>query len=591
MVVVIKLCRVASGHALLRDRFVCMMKDNNGSSELHGSRSVEFDKSVVLTMTPEINLQSPLTEQIAARRTFAIISHPDAGKTTLTEKLLLYGKAIHLAGSVRARRNQRSTRSDWMAMERERGISITSTVLQFPYQDRVINLLDTPGHEDFSEDTYRTLAAADSAVMVLDAAKGIEAQTRKLFEVCKQRGLPVFTFVNKMDRPALDPLDLLDEIEKMLGMQAIPMNWPIGDGPNFRGVCDRDASRRLSRRLPRVVHLYDRTAHNATISPETALPLGSLALREHLSDTEMEKLESDLSLLDGMGFELDGELLLHGAQTPVYFGSALTNFGVQLFLDAFVEMAPTPRPYPSDNGLIEPDREAFSGFIFKIQANMNPNHRDSVVFLRVCSGRFERDMSVYHAQSGRTIRLPRPYKFFANEREVLDEAFPGDIIGLPSNGQFAIGDTLVEGDSFKFVPIPRFQPEHFAILRNNDLGKQKQFQKGLAQLETEGAMQVLYDTDAFRRDPILAVVGLLQFDVVRARLEGEYGVATTLEPLSYRFSRWAEGPEEALDRLPWGHGLHRVRDNENRLVALFNSQFDLDYVLQKYPEVTFRKSG
>jgi len=531
---------------------------------------------------PEITLQPTLAEQIVARRTFAIISHPDAGKTTLTEKLLLYGNAIHLAGNVRARRNQRSTRSDWMAIERERGISITSTVLQFPYSGRVINLLDTPGHEDFSEDTYRTLAATDSAVMVLDAAKGIEAQTRKLFEVCKQRGLPIFTFINKMDRPARDPLDLLDEIEKILGMQAIPMNWPIGDGPNFRGVCDR---------LSRTVRLFDRTEHNATAAPETALPLDSDSLRSFLGEAEIEKLGSDLHLLDGMGFELDHELLLHGAQTPVYFGSALTNFGVRMFLDAFVEMAPMPRPYPTDNGAVEPGRDGFSGFIFKIQANMNPNHRDTVVFLRVCSGRFERDMSVYHAQSGKTIRLPRPYKFFANEREVLDEAYPGDIIGLPSNGQFAIGDTLAESGKFKFAPIPRFQPEHFAILRNSDVSKQKQFQKGLAQLETEGAMQVLYDTDAYRRDPILAVVGQLQFDVVRARLEAEYSVATALEPLGYRFSRWVDGPADSIDRLPWGHGLHRLRDDHNRLVALFNSQFDLDYCLQKYPEVTFRKFG
>jgi peptide chain release factor 3 len=531
---------------------------------------------------PEVTLNHQLSEQIAARRTFAIISHPDAGKTTLTEKLLLYGNAIHLAGSVRARRNQRSTRSDWMEMERERGISITSTVLQFPYQGRVINLLDTPGHEDFSEDTYRTLAATDSAVMVLDAAKGIEAQTRKLFDVCRQRGIPIFTFINKMDRPTRDPLDLLDEIESILGMQAIPMNWPIGDGPSFRGVCSRH---------DRMVYLFDRTQHNATMAPETALAIDSPALREQLSEKEIGKLKADLELLDGMGFELDHDLMLQGAQTPVYFGSALTNFGVRVFLDAFVELAPTPRPYTSDEGIIVPEREGFSGFIFKIQANMNPNHRDTVVFMRVCSGRFERDMSVYHPQSGKNVRLPRPYKFFANEREVLDEAYPGDIIGLPSTGQFSIGDTLVLGGHFKFAPIPRFQPEHFAVLRNVDVSKQKQFQKGLSQLETEGAMQVLYDTDAFRREPILAVVGMLQFDVVRARLESEYGVVTTLEPLSYRLSRWAEGPEEVLERLPWGHGLHKVRDNQDRLVVLFNSQFDLDYCLQKYPEVILRTIG
>ncbi len=531
---------------------------------------------------PEITQDKHLTEQIAARRTFAIISHPDAGKTTLTEKLLLYGNAIHLAGSVRARRNQRSARSDWMEIERERGISVTSTVLQFPYAGRIINLLDTPGHEDFSEDTYRTLSATDSAVMVLDAAKGIEAQTRKLFEVCKQRGLPIFTFINKMDRPTRDAFDLLDEIEKILGMQAVPMSWPIGDGPNFRGVCDR---------TNRVVHLFDRTEHNATMAPDTAIPVDSPLLRERLSDTEVDKLLTDLELLDGMGFELDSELMLHGAQTPVYFGSALTNFGVRLFLDAFVELAPTPRPYESDAGIVEPEREGFSGFVFKIQANMNPNHRDTVVFLRVCSGKFERDMQVYHTQGEKNIRLPRPYKFFANEREVLDEAFPGDIIGLPSNGQFSIGDTLVANGKFRYAPIPRFQPEHFALLRNNDVGKQKQFQKGLAQLETEGAMQVLYDADAYRRDPILAVVGMLQFDVVRWRLESEYGVATTLEPMSYKLSRWVDGPQEVIDRLPWGHGLRRARDNEDRLVVLFNSQFDLDYCLGKFPEVTFKKFG
>jgi peptide chain release factor 3 len=531
---------------------------------------------------PDTTTDASLHEQIAARRTFAIISHPDAGKTTLTEKLLLYGNAIHLAGSVRARRNQRSARSDWMEIERERGISVTSTVLQFPYNGHIINLLDTPGHEDFSEDTYRTLSASDSAVMVLDAAKGIEAQTRKLFEVSKQRGLPIFTFINKMDRPTRDAFDLLDELEKILGMQPIPMTWPIGDGSNFRGVCDR---------TDRVVYLFNRTEHNAKMAPETAIPVDSPQLREHLSDNEANKLLADLELLDGMGFELDRELLMHGAQTPVYFGSALTNFGVRLFLDAFIDLAPTPRPYVSDAGIVPPDRDGFSGFVFKIQANMNPNHRDTVVFLRVCSGKFERDMQVYHSQSQKIIRLPRPYKFFANEREVLDEAFPGDIIGLPSNGQFSIGDTLVANGKFKYAAIPRFQPEHFALLRNNDVSKQKQFQKGLSQLETEGAMQVIYDADAYRRDPILAVVGILQFDVVRWRLESEYGVATTLEPLAYRLSRWVEGPPDVIERLPWGHGVKKARDQEDKLVALFNSQFDLDYCLQKFPEVVFKKFG
>jgi peptide chain release factor 3 len=518
------------------------------------------------------------SQEIQKRRTFAIISHPDAGKTTLTEKLLLYGNAIHLAGSVRARRSQRHATSDWMAMERERGISITSTVLQFPYQGRIVNLLDTPGHEDFSEDTYRTLAAVDSAVMVLDAAKGIEAQTRKLFEVTKQRGLPLFTFINKLDRPARDPLELLDEIETVLGMQPVPVNWPIGDGPGFRGVYDRAA---------RGVYLFDRTVRNETMAPETFLALDDPQLPELLGDTALARLRADVDLLDGLGIDLDHELVLAGAQTPVYFGSALTNFGVRLFLDGFVADAPPPLPYPTDAGPVAPTRPGFSGFVFKIQANMNPNHRDNVAFLRVVSGRFERDMAVTHAQTGKTLRLPRPYRFFANEREVIEEAFPGDIIGLPGNGQFGIGDTLSAEGVFRFAPIPRFQPEHFALLRNTDIGKQKQFQRGLRQLETEGAMQVLYDADSAQRHPILAVVGRLQFEVVQARLEAEYGVTSVLEALPYKLARWLEGPEEILENLPWGHGLLRTRDSEDRLVALFRSQFDLNYCLEKFPAVRY----
>jgi peptide chain release factor 3 len=540
-----------------------------------------------LTVSPELAAQAAavpndLAAAITARRTFAIISHPDAGKTTLTEKLLLYGNAIHLAGSVRARRSQRHATSDWMAMERERGISITSTVLQFPYRGRVVNLLDTPGHEDFSEDTYRTLAAVDSAVMVLDAAKGIEAQTRKLFEVCRRRGLPLFTFINKLDRPARNPLELLDEIETVLGMQPVPVNWPIGDGVGFRGVYDRSA---------RGVYLFDRTTRNETMAPETFYLLDDPDLPALLGETALTRLRADADLLDGLGINLDLELVLAGAQTPVYFGSALTNFGVRLFLDGFVDHAPTPLSYSSDAGPIPPEQPDFSGFFFKIQANMNPNHRDSVGFLRVVSGRFERDMSVWHAQTGKRLRLPRPYRFFANEREVIEEAFPGDIIGLPSNGQFAIGDTLSAGALFRFVPIPRFQPEHFALLRNTDIGKQKQFLRGLRQLETEGAMQVLYDADAAQRHPILAVVGRLQFDVVQARLDAEYGVTTVLEPLPYKLARWIDGPPEALERLPWGHGLLRGRDSQGRLVALFRAQFDLNYCLEKYPAVRYEQTS
>ena len=519
-----------------------------------------------------------LDQAIATRRTFAIISHPDAGKTTLTEKLLLYGNAIHLAGSVRARRNQRSAVSDWMAIERERGISITSTVLQFPYQGRIINLLDTPGHQDFSEDTYRTLAAVDSAVMVIDAAKGVEAQTRKLFEVCSRRGIPIFTFINKMDRPARDPLGLLDEIETVLGMQAVPMNWPIGDGDKFLGVYDR---------LTAQVFLYDRTVHNQTIAPETITTLDDPRIAAGLSSLQLDDLHTSIGLLDELAkFDLD--LLLQGKQTAVYFGSALTNFGVQLFLDAFVTYAPPPGAYPSTIGQIDPITHDFSGFIFKIQANMNPRHRDSVAFVRICSGRFERNMLVNHPRSGRAIRLPRPYKFFADEREVVEEAYAGDIIGLPGSKDFAIGDTISAGRAFDFAPIPRFAPEHFARIINQDIGKQKQFIKGLHQLETEGAMQVLYEADALRRDPILAVVGVLQFEVVQARLEDEYGVLTRLERLPHQLSRWVEGPEEFIEELPWRYGMLRAQDAAGRLVALFSSPHELKYYGDKYPKLIFR---
>ncbi len=519
-----------------------------------------------------------LAAEIAARRTFAIISHPDAGKTTLTEKLLLYGNAIHLAGSVRSRRDQRSATSDWMAMERERGISITSTVLQFPYNGRVINLLDTPGHQDFSEDTYRTLTAADSAVMVLDAAKGVEAQTRKLFDVCRQRGIPIFTFINKMDRPALDPLELLDEVETVLGMQPVPVNWPIGDGSSFVGVYDR---------LSKKVHLYDRTVRNQTISPETITTLDDPRIKAALNDVQFEELHTNIALLDEMEMNFDQEQFLAGEQTPVFYGSALTNFGVQLFLDDFVKQAPAPGAYPSDAGIISPEQSDFTGFVFKIQANMNPKHRDSVAFVRICSGRFERNMAVNHPRSGKSLKLARPYTFFAEERTVVDEAYAGDIIGLPGSRYFGIGDTITANGSFNFAPIPTFPAEHFARLINVDISKQKQFLKGLAQLETEGAMQILHETDAQKRDPILAVVGMLQFEVVEARLAEEYGVTTRREMLPQTLARWVYGPEDKIELLPWRYGMMRVQDRNGRLVALFSSEHELNFYSNKYPEITF----
>jgi peptide chain release factor 3 len=523
-----------------------------------------------------------LEQAIATRRTLAIISHPDAGKTTLTEKLLLYGNAIELAGNVRAKRNQRSTTSDWMAMERERGISISSTVLQFPYRGFVINLLDTPGHQDFSEDTYRTLAAVDSAVMVLDAAKGIEPQTRKLFDVCRRRGIPVFTFINKMDRPARNPIELLDEIESILGMQPAPMNWPIGDGPRFRGVYDRQS---------KGVYLYERTTRNERMAPEEFATLDKLRAGSSFPDVVYKEIEDDIRLLDGLGISFDPRRLLDMKQTPVYFGSALTNFGVRLFLDSFIEYAPAPQPFVSDAGPVAPERPDFSGYVFKIQANMNPRHRDSVAFVRVCSGRFERGLTATHAQSGKAVRLMRPYKLFANEREIVDEAFPGDVVGIPNNGIFGIGDTLYVGNPIRFAPMPHFAPEHFALLKNSDLSKQKQFSKGLQQLEKEGGVQVFYNVNAFKREPILAVVGQLQFDVVQARLEMEYNVSAVREPLPHTLARWVEGTDKALSSLPARAEVLLARNSEERMIALFGSSFIMKYYAEKNPEVVFREMG
>ncbi len=526
----------------------------------------------------ELTCDTTLENCYTNRRTFAIISHPDAGKTTLTEKLLLYGNAIELAGNVRARRNQRATTSDWMEMERERGISISSTVLQFPYQGKIINLLDTPGHQDFSEDTYRTLAAVDSAVMVLDAAKGIEPQTRRLFEVCRKRGIPIFTFINKLDRPARAPLALLDEIENILGMQPVPINWPLGDGPSFKGVYDREK---------KGVYLYERIERNERMSPEIFYTLDDLLKTGLINRSHVEVLQADTELLDGLGIKFDHSKVLSEEQTPVFFGSALTNFGVRLFLDAFIELAPPPQPFESDQGLVSPADEGFSGFVFKIQANMNPKHRDSVAFVRICSGKFERGMEVIHTQTGKKFQIQRPYKIFANEREIIEDAYAGDVLGLPNTGGFGIGDTLYENKSIKFAPIPRFHPEHFAILRNLDLSKQKQFYKGLTQLENEGAVQVLFNIDAFKREPVIAVVGVLQFDVVQARLQAEYNVPTSFERLPIALARWVKGPETSILKVADRSNVHLFLDKDQEYVALFAEPFYLKWTSEKLPELTF----
>ena len=518
---------------------------------------------------------APLAEAVERRRNFAIISHPDAGKTTLTEKLLLYGGAIQQAGAVKAKGEQRKVTSDWMELEKQRGISITSTVLQFDYHGNTVNLLDTPGHQDFSEDTYRTLAAADNAVMLEDAAKGLEPQTRKLFEVCRMRRIPIFTFINKMDRPGREPLELLDEIERELGLACWPVNWPIGSGDQFRGVIDRRSHQLI---------LFER-ATRGRASEETTLSVAearaSGAVESELLDQALEELE----LLEGAGAELDLEQVRAGELSPVFFGSAMTNFGVRPFLDAFLELAQKPVARASSAGVIDPVAPGFSGFVFKLQANMDPRHRDRVAFVRVCSGKFEKDMTVQHARTGRSIRLSRPQKLFGQDREVVDDAYPGDVIGLNNPGMFAIGDTLYLGPKVEYEGIPCFSPELFAWLRNPNPSAFKTFRKGVNELREEGAVQILYDTDESKRDPILAAVGQLQLEVVQYRLEHEYGVQTRLEPLGFTVARWVVGGWPALEAVGRIFNSKTVRDAWNRPVLLFKNDWNLNQLRDDHPDL------
>ncbi|MBD1871364.1 peptide chain release factor 3 [Cyanobacteria bacterium FACHB-471] len=521
-------------------------------------------------------IQAELQTAVEKRRNFAIISHPDAGKTTLTEKLLLYGGAIHEAGAVKARRAQRHATSDWMAMEQQRGISITSTVLQFEYDDYWINLLDTPGHQDFSEDTYRTLAAADNAVMLEDAAKGLEPQTRKLFEVCRMRGIPIFTFFNKLDRPGRDPLELLDEIEQELGLQTYPVNWPIGMGDRFKGVFDR---------RKRQIHLFERSAHGSREAVDTVVELGDPRIEDLLDQDLYYQLKEDLELLEGVGTELDLNLVHQGKMTPVFFGSAMTNFGVEPFLDAFLDYALKPGARRSSQGDIDPTHPEFSGFVFKLQANMDPKHRDRVAFVRVCSGKFEKDMVVSHARSGKTVRLSHPQKLFGQGRESMTEAFPGDVIGLNNPGVFAIGDTIYNGQKLEYEGIPCFSPELFAYLRNPNPSKFKQFRKGVTELREEGAVQIMYSADEAKRDPILAAVGQLQFEVVQFRLQNEYGVETTIELLPYSVARWVDGGWEALQKVGRLFNTVTVKDSWGRPVLLFRNEWNCQQVEGEHPEL------
>ena len=526
--------------------------------------------------TEQPELQTQLNTEIDRRRNFAIISHPDAGKTTLTEKLLLYGGAIHEAGAVKARRAQRHATSDWMEMEQQRGISITSTVLQFDYDGYRINLLDTPGHQDFSEDTYRTLAAADNAVMLEDAAKGLEPQTRKLFEVCRMRSIPIFTFFNKLDRPGREPLELMDEIEQELGLQTYAVNWPIGMGDRFKGVFDR---------RKRQIHLFERSAHGSREAIDTVVDLGDPRIEELLEQDLYYQLKEELEVLEEVGAELNLDLVHQGKMTPVFFGSAMTNFGVELFLEAFLDYALKPGTRRSTVGVIEPTHPEFSGFVFKLQANMDPKHRDRVAFIRVCSGKFEKDMVVNHARSGKTVRLSHPQKLFGQGRESLDEAYPGDVIGLNNPGVFAIGDTIYLGKKLEYEGIPSFSPELFAYLRNPNPSKFKQFQKGVAELREEGAVQIMYSTDEAKREPILAAVGQLQFEVVQFRMKNEYGVETQLDVLPYSVARWVGGSWEALQAVGRLFNTVTVKDSWGRPVLLFRNEWNCQQVQGEHPNL------
>ena len=518
-------------------------------------------------------------EAVNRRRNFAIISHPDAGKTTLTEKLLLYGGAIQQAGAVKARGNQRKATSDWMELEKQRGISITSTVLQFEYDQSVVNLLDTPGHQDFSEDTYRTLAAADNAVMLEDAAKGLEPQTRKLFEVCKMRKIPIFTFINKMDRPGRPPLTLLDEIESELGLSTLPINWPIGSGDEFKGVIDRSKKE---------VIIFDKAIRGKQ-SQEKRIKLEDPNLLKVLDKELLENALEEIEVLDEAGYTFEKNKVFSGELTPVFFGSAMTNFGVRPFLDRFLKMAQKPIARKSNRGEVDPTLDDFSGFIFKLQANMDPKHRDRVAFVRVCSGRFQKDMSVKHSRTGKTIRLSRPQKIFGQDREVVDDAYPGDIIGLNNPGMFSIGDTLYTGSHLEYEGIPCFSPEIFSWLRNPNPSAFKNFRKGVNELREEGAVQILYDIDESRRDPILAAVGQLQLDVVTHRLKNEYGVDSRLETMPYQLARWITDGWSSIDKVGRIFNCKIVKDCWNRPVVLFKNQWNLNQAIEDNPNLKLNK--
>ena len=515
-----------------------------------------------------------IKSEIEKRRTFAIISHPDAGKTTLTEKFLLYGGAINLAGSVKGKKTGKHAVSDWMEIEKERGISVTSSVLQFNYGGYCINILDTPGHEDFSEDTYRTLMAADSAVMVIDASKGVEKQTIKLFKVCVMRHIPIFTFINKMDREANDPFELLDEIESVLGISTCPVNWPIGCGKEFKGVYDRNE---------REVSLF-KAAMNGQKEVDTKnMSIDDAALKDEIGQAFFDKLNEDVELLDGASAEFDLEKVQAGDLTPVFFGSALTNFGVETFLQHFLKMTTPPLPRNSSEGIIDPVKEDFSAFVFKIQANMNKAHRDRIAFMRICSGKFTAGMESFHVQGGKKIRLSQPQQMMAQERHIVEEAYAGDIIGVFDPGIFSIGDTICNSNKkFAFEGIPTFAPEHFARVRQIDTMKRKQFIKGISQIAQEGAIQIFQEFNTGMEEIIVGVVGVLQFEVLEYRLKNEYNVDIKLEPLPYEHIRWIENPEEInMSRIVGTSDMKKIKDLKDNPLLLFVNSWSVNMVLER----------
>ncbi len=513
-----------------------------------------------------------LKKEINRRRTFAIISHPDAGKTTLTEKFLLYGGAIREAGSVKSRRANKHAVSDWMEIEKQRGISVTSSVLQFEYDDFHINILDTPGHQDFSEDTYRTLMAADVAVMVIDCAKGVEAQTKKLFHVCKMRGIPIFTFVNKMDRRGLDPFDLVDDIENVLDIKSYPITWPIGNGKDFKGVYNR---------LEKAVYLFDDANHGADLANVVKANIDDEVLSEYIGESLHEKLQEDIELLDMAGDSFDESEILNGNLTPIFFGSALTNFGVEPFLKSFLSFTPPPLARKSNKGLIEPTNDDFTGFIFKIQANMNKAHRDRIAFIRICSGKYEKGMSVNHVNKGKSIRLAQSTQFMADERVLVEEAYAGDIIGLHDPGIYNIGDTLsVKDSSLLYDSIPRFSPEHFVKISTLNAMKRKQFVKGLEQLAQEGTIQIFKRPFSGMEELYVGVVGVLQFDVLKYRLNNEYNVEVKMEMQPYKFIRWvADGYK--LDDINLTMDTIKGVDEEDRPVLLFQNEWSIRMIQER----------